>query len=56
MMVTMRVCQQQTGMSVPLSLLPGLGAWLAIIVPFTIVRFRREDRMERAGTESPCDG
>ncbi len=50
MMMVMRVCQQQAAMSVPLSLLPGLGAWLAIIVPFTIVRFRREGRMEH---ESP---
>jgi hypothetical protein len=49
MMMVMRVCQQQAAMSVPLSLLPGLGAWLLIIVPFTIVRFRREDRMEREG-------
>ena len=47
MMVVMRICQQQADMSVPLSVLPGLGAWLAIIIPFTIVRFRREDRMER---------
>ena len=46
-MMVMRVCQQQAAMSVPLSLLPGLRAWLVTIVPFTIVRFRREERMER---------
>lgn len=50
MMMVMRVCRQHAAMSVPLSLLPGMGAWLAIIVPFTIVRFRREGRMEREST------
>lgn len=31
------------------------GSWLVIIVPFTIVRFRRGERMGREGTPPQSD-
>ncbi len=48
MIVTMRLVQQYAGLSVPLSLLPGWGAWLLVMVPATMVRWRREDRGGRS--------
>ena len=47
MMVAMRVCQRAAAMSVAWSLLPGLAAWVAVMAPVTIIRWRTDDRRAR---------
>jgi hypothetical protein len=49
MMGVMRLCQTQAGLSVALSLLPGLAAWIALMTPITVVRWRAEDRDQAVG-------
>lgn len=44
MMAVMRVSQSAAGVSVPLSLLPGLAAWIAVMAPITLLRWHAEDR------------
>lgn len=44
MMLVMRLGQRLAGMSVPLSLVPGLAAWVAVMTPVTILRWRADDR------------
>ena len=44
MILVMRVAQQQLGLSVPASLLPGVLGWAVVIAPLTVFRWRREDR------------
>lgn len=48
MMLVMRLCQSLAGLSVALSLLPGLVAWIAVMTPVTILRWRADDRQARA--------
>ncbi|MFW6294060.1 MAG: hypothetical protein ACOC7V_17310, partial [Spirochaetota bacterium] len=44
MMLAMRLCQSLAGMTVGLSLLPGFAAWIAVMTPVTILRWRADDR------------
>lgn len=47
MMLAMRLSQSLAGMSVAVSLLPGLAAWTAVMAPVTIARWRADDRRAR---------